>query len=502
MKLTQLTILFVAIFFIVVIRTDISTDNLTAVADAKNDMDYYMDQALESAVEALIDNDAETNDEILNKEAAVDSFYSSMYSSLGILSDPKAQERFRAFVPVLAVTDYDGYYIMYSDIFVGSDGYSYVSRRWTEKQPYYYEDSHFIYRFTLTDDISILDKNCLLDPTGNNILISEDISTIRTNAAYADLRTIVGSSSFLLDEQKFNEARQTTVVTRIEKDLSWYVSKHNKIASRYGITYQFLLPTTNKSEWSKAIESPGVVVLFQGMPLVEGTDKVYNRMAFTGAGYRKEAAFYIEQRGWYYLYHREGCSKLLGNLNVRDENYYSIEEVSELGCFACSECDPLGVQAPNYTPISADNTKVIYSIKDWDDTKIGLITGIHNINMYTSGGNFISTVTGEDPYFSLDCNLSDAEEVDVIRVYAKITGNGSNFSQLFFAPEGVPMSEQRSCITTIKTDGKWQWIEFKVEENPHWTGIIKSLRFDLIGNNSDGGRIEINEIKLMGDREN
>ena len=89
----------------------------------------------------------------------------------------------------------------------------------------------------------------------------------------------------------------------------------------------------------------------------------------------------------------------------------------------------------------------------------------------------------------------------MIRVYAKITGNGTSFSQLFFAPAGVPMSEQRSCVTTIKNDGKWQWIEFDVELNPHWTGSIQTLRFDLIGDNSEGGRIDFNEIKLMGDRE-
>lgn len=501
MKLTQLTILFAAIFFIIVIRADIATDNLRAVTDAKHDMDYYMDQALESAVAALMDNDAETGDEVLNKEAAVDSFFSSMYASLGILSDPIAQERFRAYVPVMAVTDYDGYYLIYNDIYTEGDGYSYVTHRWTEKLPYYYEDKNFIYRFTFNNDITIFDKNHLIDPTGKNLFISDDVNTIRINEAFRDLRAIVGSNSFLLDEQKFNEVRQTAVITRMEKDLSWYVSKHNSIASRYGIAYQFALPTTNSSEWAKAIESPSLVVIFQGMPLVEGLDRTYNRMAFTGAGYRKQAVYYIEQRGWYYLYHREGCSRLLGNLNVRDETYRSMEEVSELGCFACSECDPMGVQAPTYTPTSADNTKVIYSIKDWDDMKAGLLIDVHNLNIHTGAGNLITTVTGPDSSFTIDYTLIDASVVDVIRIYAKITGNFTDFSRLYFAPEGVPMSEHRSCITSIKTDGKWQWIEFNVEANSYWSGNIQRLRFDLIGDGSEGGRVEINEIKLMGDRE-
>lgn len=349
MKLSQLSILFVVIMIILVVMTDVQTDNLTAVSAAKNDMDFYMDQAMESAAKALIQVDA-TGIETTDKDKAVDSFFSSMFASLGILSDPVSQERLRVYVPVIAVTTEDGYYLMYNDEYTGVDGYSYISRRWTEKMPYAYEDDSFIYRFTLSSDFSVYDKNNLLDSSGQVKMFELSALGIRSEDQYAGLRTQLDSNSFLLSEEDYLLVKQQTIISSIEKDLSWYVSRNNEIASRFGITYRLSLPVTDSSEWAKTLEGPGIIIIFQGMPLVEDTSKVYNRAGFSGAGVRKEQVYYIEQHGWYYVYHKVGCRLLKGNLNVREEQYYSAFQCIELGCYACEICDPKGVHAPNYTP--------------------------------------------------------------------------------------------------------------------------------------------------------
>jgi hypothetical protein len=329
---------------------DIHTDNLTAIAETKNDMDLYMNKAMESAAKALLQVDATTGKEILDKDKAAETFFSSMYASLGILSDPAAQEKFRAYVPVIAITAEDGYYLMYSDEFIGSGGYSYVTMRWTEKIPYSYEDNYFIYRFTMGTDMVLYDKSNILDATGSTKMFDVNAQDIRNLDMYATLRATVGNNSFLLEEEEFSLVRQQAVITLMEEDLSWYISRHNSIAKRYGITYQFSLPVTDTSEWNKTIEGPGIMIIFQGMPLIEDAARIYNRMAFSGSGVKKNIVYYIEQHGWYYLYHREGCPKLIGNINVREEHYYSVEECAELGAFSCSQCDPIGVHAPKYTP--------------------------------------------------------------------------------------------------------------------------------------------------------
>ena len=349
MKLSHLSILFVGIMVMLCVTTDIRTDNLKAMADAKNDMDFYMDQAMESTVETMMQVDS-TGIETMNMDKAVDIFFSSMFASLGILSDPVAQERFRAYVPVIAVTAEDGYYLMYSDEYLGTDGYSYISRRWTEKMPYSYEDDDFIYRFSLGTDAILFDKNNIMDPTGTVKLFDTNALAIRTQEEYAALRTRLSSGSFLIDEEGFSLVRQQAIITQMEKNISWYLSRHNDIAAHFGITYQFNLPVASTSDWAKTIEGPGIIIVFQGMPLIEDATKVYNRMAFSGAGVRKGRVYYIEQDGWYYLYHLEGCRMLEGNLNIRKEHYYSVKQCSEMGCFACPICDPLGVAAPNYTP--------------------------------------------------------------------------------------------------------------------------------------------------------
>ncbi|HKL79783.1 MAG TPA: hypothetical protein VJ888_05025 [Mobilitalea sp.] len=348
MKLSHLSILFVAIFVMIIISTDIRTEDLTVITAAKNDMDFIMDQAVESAVEALKQMESETIS-VSELDDAAESFYSSMYASLGILSDPVAQEKFRAYVPVIAITTEKGYFLMYNDEYTGSDGYTYISKRWTELRPYYFLDNDFIYRFTFSSRLSMYDINNLLKLSDNTKLYETTVEEIREGNAYLSLRTRRGGS-FLLDQESFPLVRQQSIVNSLEKDMSWYISRHNQIASYYGITYRFALPLSSTSDWNKTIEGPGIIVVFQGMPLAEGTEKVYNRIAFSGAGVRKDGVYFIEQHSWYYIYHKKGCPRLEGNLNIRQEHYDSVEECSKLGCYACEYCDPVGVHAPDYDP--------------------------------------------------------------------------------------------------------------------------------------------------------
>lgn len=349
MKLSHLALFFVIIFITIIIMTDIRTDNLTVVAEARNDMDFYLNRAMESAVDTLKQVENESI-EISDLDQTADCFFSSMYASLGILSDPVAQERFRAYVPVIAITAEDGFYIMYNDEYIRNDGRVYITRQWTEFNPYYYQDDNFIYRLKLnSDDIRIYDINYLLGPAGGNQVYNMTVDEARNNSAYATFRSIY-DSCFLLNQELYQMVKQQAVIGCLERELSWYISRHNEIAENYGITYQFSLPVTDESDWEQTMEGPGIIVAFQGMPLTEGSERTYNRIAFSGAGLRKDQVFYIEQKSWYNIYHRANCPLLEGNLNIRDEHYYSVEECSKIGCYACPICDPAGVHAPDYSP--------------------------------------------------------------------------------------------------------------------------------------------------------
>ncbi len=350
MKLSHLSILFVIIMIIVIISSDITSNNLKAMAKAKSRMDFNINQAIDNGALQLIQYES-SGEEVVNKEKAVESFLSSLYASLGILSNPFAREQLLAYVPVIIVTADDGYYIMYQDMYKGSDGSSYVTKRWTEKIPYVYEDESFIYRLTITNDLVIYDKHNLIDRTGEDKLYKANIISIKTNSIYKKISKLAGSDCLLLlDEKDFIEARQQAIISQIENDLSWYVSRHNDIAKRFAIEYAFGLPVINASDWQKALEGTGIMVFFQGLPLIEGSRRVYNRFAYSGGGIRKKSAYYIEQRGWYYVYHKETCTELEENSYIRDEQYGSVEDCAKLGAYACEICCPAGVHEPGYKP--------------------------------------------------------------------------------------------------------------------------------------------------------
>ena len=371
MKLTHLSILFVAIYITIIVIADTRVNNVAAMAEARSMMDFYLDQAMESSVNKLKQMETDSID-VSDLDLVADSFFSSMHASLGILSDPVAQEKFRAYIPMIAVITMYGYFLMYNDEYMGDDGYTYISRRWTELKPYYYQDENFIYRFTLSSDITLYDRNKLFGPVSSTKLYQSTVEELRDGASYGDFRSRF-RGNFLLDQELFPLVRQQAVVDCLGSDLTWYISRHNEIATNYGITYQFGLPVEDSS-WSQTIDSPGVVVVFQGMPLVEGSNRVYNRVAFSGAGIRKDGVYYIEQYGWYDLYHKAGCLRLEGNLNIRDEHYYSVEECSKLGSYACPDCDPVGVHAPDYdarTMIQDNVMTICNSIKKKNLSKYG-----------------------------------------------------------------------------------------------------------------------------------
>lgn len=335
---------------IVIIPVNVATENLIAVAEGKATMDFYINQAIDNGALKLMQYKS-SGEEVVNKEKAVESFFNSLYASLGILSDSLACERILAYVPVILVTTDNGYYLMYQDVYIASDNKSYISKRWTEKIPYVYEDDNFIYQLTTTNNVTIYDKNNVIDSKGEDKLYKINIRSFQSNPDFSRISSMLDNNCLLrLDESDYVEVRQQAIISQIENDLSWYVSRHNDIAKKLGISYGFAMPVINASDWQKALEGTGIMVFFQGMPLQQARGEFYNNFAFAGAGLRKKAAYYIEQKDWFYIYHKESCSEIEENLYISREQYDTVEECARLGAYSCEICCPGGVHAPSYEP--------------------------------------------------------------------------------------------------------------------------------------------------------
>ncbi len=157
MRIHNYVIIFVVIAFCTFLVVDIKSDNLEAVTNNREQIDRKIKTALDDGVRSLVQTD-ENNKLVIDKEAATNSFFSSLYSSFGVTDDQDGIIKLNQYVPVLAITMEDGYYIFYSDEYRDNDGYKNISKRWTEKLPYYYEDENFIYGFTLGEVVTLYDK--------------------------------------------------------------------------------------------------------------------------------------------------------------------------------------------------------------------------------------------------------------------------------------------------------------------------------------------------------
>lgn len=349
MKLYHYVIVFVIIAILIIITSDVKTNNLKAVIQNKEQIDNNLDTAIDDGVTKLAEVD-NNNMVKINRDAAAKSFFLSLHSTFGVMSDKESQDKLNLYVPVVVVTMEDGYYILFSDEYKETDGYTYVSKRWSEKFPYYYEDSDFVYGFTLGDIVTIYDKNNILNGTSQTVY-KLDFHSIQTKDEYSSFRS-ARADSILLNDDLFNEVRKNTIIHCIEESMAYYTSRHNQIAKQYGITYNFSLPAIKDDQWAPFLDDISMFVVFQGYPYGNQFGETYNRFASAGAKVSKKQAYYLEQKGWYLVYHRASCPELKKERAIfSDEPLYDVYSCSKKGAYACPICNQNnGVNAPNYTP--------------------------------------------------------------------------------------------------------------------------------------------------------
>ena len=348
MRIHNYVIIFVIIAICTFIVIDIKSNNMEPVINNKAQIERNVITAIDDGVGSLVQTD-ENNKLAIKKDAAVNSFFASLYSSFGVIDDKNSIIKLNQYVPVITITMEDGYYIFYSEEYRASDGYMNVSKRWTEKLPYFYEDENFIYSFTLGEVVTLLDKTNCLGGGLNQCVYSMDFHDVQKKIEYVTYRNNY-PGSILLDDEKFNLARKGAIIKSIETTMAYYSSHHNRIAQRYGITYNFSLPVMREDEWAPYLDDVSMYVVFQGYPYGDNVGEVYNRIASSSAKISKNRLYYLEQIGWYYIYHRYNCPELERGGNILfDEPLYDIESCAMRGAYACQQCNGIsGVNAPDY----------------------------------------------------------------------------------------------------------------------------------------------------------
>lgn len=341
MKIYHLTLIFIIFFLGCVIKTDLTVGSLKAIENEKDEITKNLSSAVSDAVNCLSKTGSYGTGTI-NKEEVLTTFFASLYSSMGIISDKTAQSEIEIYIPVILLCDTDGYYVYYYDEYKADDGNTYIERICTEKMPYSYEDDYFIYRFTLTDMVYIYDKSDIFKQEGRFVYI--DYKELSENPAYEELNLKYGNS-FLFHNNDYETVKKTAIINKLEETLAYYTSRHNDIAVKQGITYAFTFPYGMKDQWADYIDDVNMIVVFQGYPYGPDRNYRYNKIVSAGANILKRPKYFVEQKSWYKLAHRQGCDKINDSSLLLEESFDSVEECVKLGAYCC-ECIEHGAKVP------------------------------------------------------------------------------------------------------------------------------------------------------------
>lgn len=202
----------------------------------------------------------------VNKELAIETFFHTLYSNFDILHDPIAQEVLQAYVPLVAIVDYDGLWIHAGEEFRDSNGDMHYKHVWQMKHLFTRGDLEGnTFSFTLDDYVYFYDQS-----TG-----------IRYEGTREEVNLAAGGRIDVLnDEDLFEEVRRLTIIQTIQDHLAATINAHNEKVKKYGIVYQFTLPVFSQEEWSNTIDDISVIAFLQGIPMY---NQHYNNYALGGS---------------------------------------------------------------------------------------------------------------------------------------------------------------------------------------------------------------------------
>ncbi|MCW3793934.1 hypothetical protein OM416_20275 [Paenibacillus sp. LS1] len=329
MKITNFAVLAIIIILPFII---INTFNIEAQKKAlflETRYNAAIDAATQDATLMLLNNASQGSESLyesaknvrVNKEAAAEAFFQTMYLNFDVQDDPYAQGTLNRYVPALVVIGYDGYYILSEKEFADATGQKALKHVWSVKKPYSYKDEKGnLISFTLDDYVT------MFDPTTKELKKGYlfDVNSDSGQKFVAEMWN-GNTSSLIQDPKRFDTVRRSTIVSLIQQDLQYEINKHNTLVKRYGVTYTFTLPSIDQEEWNNTVDDVGVLSFVQGIPV--GTE-YYNNYALGGARIiQKPSIVGITANGIKYYYDRTACKSSY----VTEETFTSKKEAAQEG---------------------------------------------------------------------------------------------------------------------------------------------------------------------------
>lgn len=315
-----------------------------------------------------------TTNQLFNTAAKRQNAFNSMLetyqSNFGFSSD--AYHTINRYLPVVCFVDYDGYYFNYTDLF--KEGTNRIVSKYdntsselqrietdinfwtfysdTAKNAFKLNTSPYSIRFYIGDNVTVTDMDSEdKSYTGNRIKVYKTICGERGEilynnkgeAAYAPL-------AFLVDDEKFYEIRDNTIINDIEKGFSYYINNFNQTINTDAISYNISFAYTRGQDNTRSIENPTILAFLQGDEAYNALGK-YTIYAMSASEISKSKSYYIAEdyvvpKGSdpYFIpyYHKIGAS-CYENLSQDQKDsikkhYSSKEDAAMAGAYPCPRC--------------------------------------------------------------------------------------------------------------------------------------------------------------------
>lgn len=322
MRRGHFVIIFAIAFFASILSVALRQYRNRVVADERATLEDAFLSASDAAAEELALGMSVDADTTLANTA--DLFFNSLMADLGLHDDEDGMNEVNMYVPLLAVTVEDGFYLCVLERVAESSG-NYIRRRWTECMPYTFEDTDYIYRFTTGEAVIVFDKlmNKEYRVTFNDVV---------TDPVYA---AQFATSQVFASEDAFKTYQRATIVSSIEKQVTLALNKQAYLAGDLGTNIMYACPSFIDVIPEEA--AGAFIALYQGLP-----SKVKASYTYSGvksASFIKEKDYYCvaEPTGsnYYRLAHKEGCVHLTG---MEREHIDMETAVHVYGAYGCPDC--------------------------------------------------------------------------------------------------------------------------------------------------------------------
>lgn len=313
MKLDKITLVFILIFLSINLFIRLDTNEISDISLEKVEYSKALESAVDDGVFNLVEVD-KNKSFILTKENAVEQFFISLAANFGVIGNKQQEEMLKLYVPLVLVTDIDGFYIYYSSK-ISMPTETILIRNWSEKYTFPFEEGNYIYYFTLGKGVKIVDKSTSTVYEGN----------------YDEMDLL--PNSLLGNPERYEQTRRNTIINTIQGKMLYYINNHNHIAQEYGLQYHFWLPEVDTDDFYRTIDDVSMMVIFQGYPYRKSYE-TFNRYSFSAARIKKTRKYYITEINNRKYYHREECE----DINQEEDVYYTPEESALQGAFPCMKC--------------------------------------------------------------------------------------------------------------------------------------------------------------------